>query len=355
MVLTKREALFKRVVLFYENNGGNNDHKFAISATIRHFVEEGLLQPNISRMIARYRITGSDNHLKSSGRPVFRDHNGVKDFVEQNPEESVRTGSSKLKMPTSTFQWIKLKKFKKKGYVKPVVPKHSGDQEARAKRACRVLYKRTVPSGGSKTLILDDETYVPLDPSQVPGKEYYHSDGKENVKDSVRFRKKQKFAKRFLVWQAIDFDGNVSEPFITTGTINGNIYLEECVKKRLIPFIEKYHNKEDVIFWPDMATAHYAQAVQQFLNGYGVEYVSKTMNAPNVPHVRPIERFWSLCKKAYKSRRSGAKSLRGFKTIWSNISKKVAEDSGKNIVKGLKKKLRLVGYQDILAPLRSAK
>jgi hypothetical protein len=123
----------------------------------------------------------------------------------------------------------------------------------------------------------------------------------------------------------------------------------------LIPFIEKYHNKEDVIFWPDMATAHYAQAVQQFLNGYGVEYVSKTMNAPNVPHVRPIEPFWSLCKKAYKSRRSGAKSLRGFKTIWSNISKKVAEDSGKNIVKGLKKKLRLVGYQDILAPLRSAK
>jgi hypothetical protein len=104
-----------------------------------------------------------------------------------------------------------------------------------------------------------------------------------------------------------------------------------------------------------MATAHYAQAVQQFLNGYGVEYVSKIMNAPNVPHVRPIERFWSLCKKAYKSRRSCAKSLRGFKTIWFNISKKVAEDSGKNIVKGLKKKLSLVGYQDILAPLRSAK
>jgi hypothetical protein len=44
-----------------------------------------------------------------------------------------------------------------------------------------------------------------------------------------------------LVWQVIDQCGNTSEPYISEGTMNAKINLEECLKKRLVPFLEEYH------------------------------------------------------------------------------------------------------------------
>ena len=32
------------------------------------------------------------------------------------------------------------------------------------------------------------------------------------------------------------------------------IYLEECVEKRLKPMIEKYYFGDDYVFWPDLIT-----------------------------------------------------------------------------------------------------
>ncbi len=94
-----------------------------------------------------------------------------------------------------------------------------------------------------------------------------------------------------LVWQAIDQFGNTSEPYISERTMNGKIYLEECLKKRLIPFLEQYHKKRKILFWPDLATCHYRQDVIQWMNCQNFEFVKRDENAPNVPQVRPIERY----------------------------------------------------------------
>ncbi len=51
---------------------------------------------------------------------------------------------------------------------------------------------------------MDDETYVPIDPTQVLCKEYYHAVDKKSVPNKVRFKYKQKFTKRYLVWQTMD-------------------------------------------------------------------------------------------------------------------------------------------------------
>ena len=50
-----------------------------------------------------------------------------------------------------------------------------------------------------------------------------------------------------MVWKCFDEDGNCSTPFISDKTITGKIYLNECMKRRLLPFIKKYHNIDDVI------------------------------------------------------------------------------------------------------------
>lgn len=199
---------------------------------------------------------------------------------------------------------------------------------------------------------MDDETYVPVDPTQVPGSEYYHCRDKSEVPDENRFKAKTKFAKKYLVWQCIDELGNVSEAFISDDTMNAETYKKKCLQKRLLPFITQHHRKEDVVVWMDMATSHYAGVCTQFLDGEGVDYVAKGDNAPNVPQARPIEKFWSLCKTQYKRRKVGAKSLSSFKRIWRNISRTVAQRSGQALMRRFRQKLRAIAYKDVHAPLR---
>ncbi len=86
-----------------------------------------------------------------------------------------------------------------------------------------------------------------------------------------------------MIWQCLDQFGSASDPFITKGTINGEIYLEGCLKKRLLPLILKHHRVEDVILWMDMATAYYKKEIQKWLRAEGIDFVEKSENAPNVP------------------------------------------------------------------------
>jgi hypothetical protein len=87
---------------------------------------------------------------------------------------------------------------------------------------------------------------------------------------------------------AIDQFGNTGEPHFSEGTTNGKINLEECLKKRLIPFLEGYHKKRKILVWPDLATFRYRQDVIQWMNRQNFEFVKRDENAPNVPQVRPL-------------------------------------------------------------------
>ena len=88
-----------------------------------------------------------------------------------------------------------------------------------------------------------------------------------------------------------------SAPFISTGTMTAETYLRECLQKRLIPFITKHHEIEDILFWPDLATYHYANIVLDFLRSKNIDFVSKKDNPPNVRQARGIEKFWADCKR----------------------------------------------------------
>ena len=55
--------------------------------------------------------------------------------------------------------------------------------------------------------------------------------------------------------------------------------------------------KNQVIFWPDLASAHYANATLQFLDENGITYVPRDQNPPNAPQIRPIENFFGILKQ----------------------------------------------------------
>ena len=61
-----------------------------------------------------------------------------------------------------------------------------------------------------------------------------------------------------------------------------------------MPFIDTFHEKENVLFWPDMASSHYSNSVTRYLDKNGVQFVARDFNPQNCPQSRPIETLWAI-------------------------------------------------------------
>ncbi len=129
------------------------------------------------------------------------------------------------------------------------------------------------------------------------------------------------------------------------------VYLEHCLKRRLIPFIKRYHPNCNVLFWPDLATCHYAKEVVGWLQRKRIPYVQRRDSAPNVPQARPIERFWSLCKREYRRRTSTAKTAHAMACIWPRLSRKVAAKSLHKLMRKTRGKLRVIKDYGVYAAI----
>ncbi len=72
--------------------------------------------------------------------------------------------------------------------------------------------------------------------------------------------------KKILVYQAISTRGRSKALIFKSGlAINQFVYRDKCLKKSLIPFLRKYHSHDRYVFWPDLASVHYARTVQDYL------------------------------------------------------------------------------------------
>ncbi len=50
----------------------------------------------------------------------------------------------------------------------------------------------------------------------------------------------------------------------------------------MISFLKKYDEYGRYVFWPDFATAHYAKNAIATLNKFGIKFVERVHNLPNV-------------------------------------------------------------------------
>lgn len=342
---SERQLIANRVVQFYINFANYNKLE-----TVRHFTAEGEKQRTVYSILKRYENNGTALLKKSKGRNRTVGSPKIEKKVERFlvvKGLSERETARQLGIPQPTVHKIKIRLGIKSNKCTEV-PKYNENQKRRAKTNCRKVYRKSV----NKVLVMDDETYVMFDPKNTPGSKWFHFIDKSSVDDSLRFKSKEKFPKRFLVWQAIDEFGNISEPFIKFGTLKAEEYRNECLEKRLLPFIKKYHPNSDVLFWPDLATIHYERSVQNWLRMNNIEYVEKQNNPPNVPNARPIEKFWCFCKRMYGKRPNPPKNLIGFRKIWTDISKKVAETHAHTLMKSVRKRLKLIGDKGVLAPFK---
>lgn len=62
-------------------------------------------------------------------------------------------------------------------------------------------------------------------------------------------------------------------------------------------FVEQYHHKQQVLFWPDLARSHYGLKVRQYLEKNGIQFVPQQKNPQNCSQVRPIDTLWSILEQ----------------------------------------------------------
>ena len=95
-----------------------------------------------------------------------------------------------------------------------------------------------------------------------------------------------------MVWITVSENG-ISKAFVLEQkqAINQTKYLRKCIKACFMPFIEKYHCKENVLFWPDLARRHYARQVTEYFDQNGIQFVCQQKNPQNCPQARPVETF----------------------------------------------------------------
>ena len=145
---------------------------------------------------------------------------------------------------------------------------------------------------------MDDEKYFLLHNESIAANRGFYTSDPSAAPSEVKFKSTQKFEPEILVWIAISEKG-ISTPFFAEQqqAVTQTTYLNECIKARLMPFIEKYHHKKKMLYWPDLARSHYDLKVMEYLDQNGIHFVSQQKNPQNCPQARPVETLWSILEQ----------------------------------------------------------
>lgn len=225
------------------------------------------------------------------------------------------------------------------------IPERTEQQKAAARTKCGRLYHKLL----SLKCIMDDESYFTLKHSHINGNDRFYTSDISKTPSSIKFNPVDKFPKKLLVYFLFSEEG-MSEPlFIPSGlAVNQSIYLEECIKKRLIPFIRQHHSDGQYIFWPDLASSHYAKSVIRYLEEQNVNFVEKKDNPANLPEVRPIENFWGVLKGLVYKDNWQAESIEQLKRRIQFCWRKVDSDLVQQLARSIKQKVDFVRRHDIV-------
>jgi hypothetical protein len=344
----EREILRKNVKIFFGKNPSAKQ-----SNIVQHFMKEGYARSTIYNAIDRLPIESSLQDAKRTGRKgTWTSTRTAK--LEKLANNKKGTSSRKLGQVFEVDQSTIVRKLANMGlnyHKREKTPKYTRKKLAKVKRLCRDL--STQINRQKVKVVLDDEKYFLFSGDSMPGNDGYYSRDKNSCPDEVRFKGVDKYPDKILVWIAISEDG-VSEPLVRPNkaeAINADTYIKECLKKRLLPFIETHHSDGEYIFWPDLASSHYAKATLAWMD-QNVNYVAKSSNPPNVPQARPIENFWGcLSQKVYEGGWEASSEAQLVRRIKAKI-KEFDQSFFQDLMRGTQTKLRNISDHGVFYYLK---
>lgn len=215
-------------------------------------------------------------------------------------------------------------------------PKYTEAQLQRIPRCCRALRRVHF---ANKLIVMDDEKYFTLANSEMKGNDGFYTDDYANVPDDVRFKSKKKFEDKILVWCAISEAGFISQPYIGVvrgEALNAERYIDRCLSK-LLQFLNTNHANDQIMFWPDLASCHYARITRDWYEANNINFVPKVDNPPNLPQARPIEDFWALLsRKVYNN----GWEAQNQEQLRRRISGKIREINADGVVQRMMQRVR---------------
>jgi hypothetical protein len=287
------QNLKKRVYEFIELN-----HSMEKVQIWEHFKLENAAKATIYRHISSWQQNKPVGRKIGTGRPTkIATKANIRKISKMFNNRSGCSQNKAARKIGCSQQYISKILKTRTGIVKrkkQKIPNRSLQQKQVAPSKCRKMTRRYQ----NFNFILDDESYFTLSNSTLAGNDIFYTDNLEDVPEDARYKKQSKFEKKVLVWIAISPKGMSSAYFLPAGlAINQDVYLEECLKKHLLPFIRKYHVNDNYVFWPDLASSHYARKVTTWLEEQNIDFVPRDINPANLPEVRPIEDFWAYLKR----------------------------------------------------------
>jgi len=203
-------------------------------------------------------------------------------------------------------------------------------------------------------IIMDDEIYINLNGHDFKGNSHYFTSGHFPVDDKIKYKEKEKFPAKLLVWVAISKKGHSKMYFRDQkeGAVNGEVYKTNCITKRLIPFIKQTYPEQDILFWPDLASSHYSREVIEVLKKEKINFLSKERNPPNVPQLRPIESFWSHFKSRIFSGGFTPKDINDLKKRAQKIFKTFDKNYFEGLMKNVRKNVRYAAEHGVLSVIK---
>lgn len=177
-----------------------------------------------------------------------------------------------------------------------------------------------------------------MDLKQLPGHKFYIARIRGRVLPKWKYICVDKFAKKALIWQGICSCGEKTRPFVTSSMMTSDIYVKECLTKRVLPFIQQHRGP--LMFWPDLASCHYSKKTVEWYQTNQVDFVPKHMNPPNCPQFRPIERYWAIVKAKLKKNAGVVKTIAGMHAKWTYFSGKVTKEVVQLLMGSIRRKVR---------------
>ena len=289
----EHEDIAKRIITFHISSANS-----ILKTTVSHFLKQKIPRQTIYDILKKYNLHKTRTFLSKSGRPAKISDKEVQSLVKT---VNNKTGISQRRLGRqfgehqSTISRTLKKRTSVKIFTRRKAPKYRDEkQKHRAQSNSCTLYKILKPD---VQLILDDEKYFSLNGDIACYRKYYTTD-RSTALPKVKFKTKIKFEPKLLVWMAVSQKG-ISSIYVHRSTIaiKQETYLHDCIRKRLLPFINHHHKNDNVLFWPDLASSHYSKQGQEFLQANNIKFVERQQNPPNVPQARPIETIWSLVEQ----------------------------------------------------------
>lgn len=216
-------------------------------------------------------------------------------------------------------------------------PNRTDKQNSTAKSRARKLYDEVLKKFEG-CILMDDETYVKCDYKQLPAHRFYTGNVRGGVPSKFKFQFQDKFAKKMLIWQALCSCGKKSRAFVTTSTLNADLYTKKCLNDRLLPLINSH--KVPTKFWPDLASIHYARSTMAWYEANNVAVIPKRLNPPNCPELRPIEKYWGIVKRKLNKTGGAANTKAIMYQKWNKSAAEVTSMLVQKMMEGIKKKVR---------------